>query len=116
MLMPIATVFTSHAGRPFFTLAAAAISMRDKRQLLDAYNQPLVQMEQKMLSLHSTWLMVDPRSGRKLAEVKPALMSLTPCEFLQRDVQLGRQVVQPGELRGLLTPELQACDRGGAFD
>lgn len=84
---------SSYAGRPFFTLAAAAISMRDKRQLLDAYNQPLVHMEKKMLSLHNSWLMVDPRSGRKLAEVKPSLMSLTPCkcQVLQRDAKGGRE-------------------------
>jgi uncharacterized protein YxjI len=68
------------AGRPFFKLSAALFSIGNKRQLLDAYGSPLLHMERKMLSLHNTWLLVRPSDGAKVAELKPSMMSLTPCE------------------------------------
>jgi hypothetical protein len=55
--------------------------MADKRTLLDAYNQPALQLERKMLTLHGTWLLTNPRTGQRVAEVKPSLMSLTPCKY-----------------------------------
>lgn len=62
------------------SLDAKTFSMADKRTLLDAYNQPALQLERKMLTLHGTWLLSNPRTGQRVAEVKPSLMSLTPCE------------------------------------
>jgi hypothetical protein len=69
------------AGRPIFKLSAALFSIGSKRQLLDAYGSPLLDMERKMLSLHGTWLLLRPSDGMKLAELKSSLMSLTPCEL-----------------------------------
>jgi hypothetical protein len=57
--------------------------LRNKRQLLDAYGSPLLHMERKMISLHDTWLLVRPSDGARIAELKPALMSLTPCKSLK---------------------------------
>jgi hypothetical protein len=74
LLLPI------FAGRTVFKLSAATFSSRNKRTLLDAYGTPLLHMERKKLSLYSTWLLVRPSDGARIAELKPALMSLTPCE------------------------------------
>eukprot|EP00878_Enallax_costatus_P044734 GHUV01053465.1.p1 GENE.GHUV01053465.1~~GHUV01053465.1.p1 ORF type:complete len:145 (-),score=36.77 GHUV01053465.1:707-1102(-) len=35
-------------------------------------------MEQKMMSLHGSWIMSRADNGMKVAEIKPALASLTP--------------------------------------
>jgi hypothetical protein len=67
------------------SLDAKLLSIGDKRTLLDAYGQPALQMERKMLTLHGTWLMTNPRTGQRVAEVKPSLMSLSPCEWLLTD-------------------------------
>jgi uncharacterized protein YxjI len=64
------------------SLDAKLLSIGDKRTLLDAYGQPALQMERKMLTLHGTWLMTNPRTGQRVAEIKPSLMSLSPCEWL----------------------------------
>jgi hypothetical protein len=36
-------------------------------------------MEKKMLSLHGSWIMSSAGTGGKVAEIKPALASLTPA-------------------------------------
>ena len=63
-------------------LAAATFSLGNKRQLLDCNNVPICIMEKKMISLHGSWVMSRADNGMKVAEVKPALASLTPCELL----------------------------------
>jgi hypothetical protein len=55
-------------------------SIAGKRTLLDAYKQHAVQMERRILTLHGTWFINHPCTGQRLAEVKPALFSFTPCE------------------------------------
>jgi hypothetical protein len=37
-------------------------------------------MERKALTLHGTWVMRRPGDGVKVAEIKPSMMSLSPCE------------------------------------
>lgn len=69
---------TDTSGRPFFRLAAAAFSVGGRRQLLDANNMPLLNMEKKMLSFRGRWFMTRADTGARVAELKPALMSLTP--------------------------------------
>lgn len=41
-----------------------------KRQLYDAYGKPLIDVEAKMVSLHSTWLLKRSADGSRLADVK----------------------------------------------
>lgn len=68
----------------FCRLNANKFSLGQKRVLMDAYGQPCVGMEQKMLTLHGTWLMYRGASFdsvSKVAEIKPAMMSLTPCKY-----------------------------------
>eukprot|EP00877_Chromochloris_zofingiensis_P005100 jgi/Chrzof1/14591/Cz09g08190.t1 len=72
---------TDTQGRTYFMLNANKFSLGQKRVLMDAYGQPCVGMEQKMLTLHGTWLMYRGASFdsvSKVAEIKPAMMSLTP--------------------------------------
>jgi hypothetical protein len=103
LLLPI------FAGRTVFKLSAATFSSRNKRQLLDAYGSPLLHMERKRLSLHGTWLLVRPSDGARIAELKPAMMSLTPCECILQPEVSGRFMFASSCMAGRCGDDVVPC-------
>jgi uncharacterized protein YxjI len=65
-------------GTTYFQLNPKLFSLSQKRTLLDAYGQPCILLEQKLASLHGSWIMKNGYSGAKVAEIKPSIMSLSP--------------------------------------
>ena len=65
-------------GTTYFQLDPKMFSMSQKRTLLDAYGQPCIILEQKLTSLRGSWVMKNGYTGAKVAEVKPAMLSLSP--------------------------------------
>ncbi len=55
------------------------LSVRDQRQLLDAYGQVVCTMREKAIALRKTWVISDP-SGKEVAKVADGLLSIKPCE------------------------------------
>lgn len=70
---------TDAAGRPFFNLQAASLSFTDSRQLLDVYNNPVLQMQKKVPSLRGSWLINRATDRVRVATVRPSTFSFTPC-------------------------------------
>lgn len=71
---------TDVQGRPFFNLVAASMSFSDSRQLLDAYNTPVLHMQKKVPSLRGSWLINRAADRVRVATVRPATFSLKPCK------------------------------------
>jgi len=46
-----------------------------------------VTLERKLLTMHGTWIMRRPGDGVKVADIKPSMMSLSPCECAAAPVQ-----------------------------
>lgn len=71
---------TDAAGRPFFNLQAASLSFTGSRQLLDVYNNPVLQMQKKVPSLRGSWLINRAADRVRVATVRPSTFSFTPCK------------------------------------
>jgi hypothetical protein len=56
------------------------LSFTGKRTLLDAHNQPALQMERKFISLRNTWSVNNPSTGQRIAKFRPSISFFTPCE------------------------------------
>jgi hypothetical protein len=68
-------------GRLFFSQDARLFSLADKRVLLDAYGAPAAAVARKLVSLRGSFAIYRGASFEpqdKVAEVKPAMLSLMP--------------------------------------
>ena len=68
-------------GRLFFSQDARLLSLADKRVLLDAYGAPCVAIARKLVSLRGSFQIYRGASfepQHKVAEIKPAMLSLMP--------------------------------------
>lgn len=72
---------TDAQGRPFFNLQAASLSFSDSRQLLDCYNVPILHMQKKIPSFRGSWLINRASDRVRVATVRPATFSFTPCKL-----------------------------------
>ncbi|PKS06164.1 hypothetical protein jhhlp_007481 [Lomentospora prolificans] len=62
-------------GAPLLKVKGSSLSLRGRKQVTDMANNHLFTITQKLLSLHSTFIVEDP-SGRSIMEVKSSLTTL----------------------------------------